>query len=162
MNWSAYQPPVAKIDVNLDIPPPPGGWPPSITPPTTPAPTKIVPIGMHDTVVPHLGVEWRALALAKVEGFVRGGYEYAKSPIPAQTGVTNYVDRDRHSVSAGLGLRLLAPLRELPGDVRLDAHVQYSVLPEGLTKKADPADLVGDYAAGGHIVNLGATMTVGF
>jgi long-chain fatty acid transport protein len=161
VNWSAYIAPVASIDVNLNIPLPPGGLG-SLTLPTTPAPTRVVPIVMHDRVVPHLGVEWRAIARPKWEAFVRGGYEYAKSPIAPQTGVTNYIDRDRHSVSAGLGGRLLAPLRELPGDVRLDVHAQLSELTTATTTKSDPSNTIGDYTAGGHIWNVGATLTVGF
>ena len=162
VNWSAYVPPVASLGVTLDIPPPAGGWPNGIVPPTAPAPTKIEPLKMSDRAVPHLGVEWRALARPKWEGFVRAGYEYAKSPIGAQTGITNYIDRDRHSVSFGLGARAIAPVDILPGDVRLDLHTQLSELVEATTYKRDPADLIGDYTAGGHIWNVGATLTVGF
>jgi len=162
VNWGAYVPPVASLNVGLDIPPPTGGWPNGITPPSAPAPTRIEALKMSDRVVPHLGVEWRALARPKWEGFARAGYEYAKSPVGAQTGLTNYIDRDRHSMSLGLGLRALAPIAELPGDVRLDGHVQLSELVTTTTQKADPADLVGDYTAGGHIWNVGATLTVGF
>jgi hypothetical protein len=162
VNWSAYTPPVALLQVKFDIPPPGGGWPPSITPPRAPTPITIVPIGMHDRIVPHLGLEWRAFARRHWEGFVRAGYEYAKSPIPSQTGLTNYVDRDRHSVSAGLGVRLMDLLREIPGDMRFDVHAQLSILPTEATLKADPSDFVGDYTAGGHIWNVGGTLTVGF
>ncbi len=162
VNWSAYVSPVAALQVKLDIPPPKGGWPPSITPPQAPAPIAILPISMHDRIVPHLGVEWRALAQTHWEGFLRAGYEYAKSPIPPQTGFTNYVDRDRHSISAGLGVRLVDLVRELPGDLRLDGHVQWSLLSNGTTLKSDPSDLVGDYTAGGHIWSVGGTLTVGF
>ncbi len=162
VNWSAYVPPVASLGVGLDIPPPAGGWPAGVTPPTAPAPTKIAALTMRDRAVPHVGVEWRALARPKWEGFVRAGYEYAKSPIAPQTGVTNYIDRDRHSMSLGLGARAVAPIAELPGDLRLDAHAQLSELVTDTTRKADPADLVGDYTAGGHIWNVGATLTVGF
>jgi len=162
VNWSAYVAPVAHLDVALDIPPPVGGWPANITPPTVPVPTKIVPLQMHDRLVPHMGVEWKAIAHKKFEGFVRGGYEYQKTPIPAQTGITNYIDRDRHSFSAGVGARLISPIRELPGDVRLDLHAQLSELSNGVTTKNDPTDFVGDYAATGHIWNVGFTTTVGF
>jgi long-subunit fatty acid transport protein len=162
VNWSAYVSPVASFDVKLDIPVPKGGWPPGITPPTTPAPTVAIPLGMHDTLVPHLGVEWRAIQFAKWEGFVRGGYEYDKSPIPEQTGVTNYIDRDRHAFSLGLGARLKHLLPELPGDVRFDGHAQLSELVSETTLKSNPADYVGDYVAGGHIWNVGGTMTLGF
>ena len=68
VNWSAYIPPVADVQVALNIPPPAGGWPASITPPTTPAPTVVIPIRMQDTIVPHLGLEVRALFDAEVRG----------------------------------------------------------------------------------------------
>ncbi len=162
VNWSAYPAPVAAIDVKLTIPPPAFGWPPGVAPPTTPAPTTVIPINMHDTLVPHLGVEWRVADQPKWQGFVRGGYEYDKSPIPEQSGATNYIDRDRHAFSLGLGLRLVHLARELPGDLRFDGHVQLSELPSSATLKSSPADFVGDYVAGGHIWNLGGTLTVGF
>jgi long-chain fatty acid transport protein len=162
VNWSAYVAPVASLAVALDIPPPSGGWPNGITPPQVPTPVRIAPLSMHDRAVPHLGAEWRALATRKWEGFLRAGYEYDKSPLGPQAGVTNYVDRDRHAVSAGFGVRAIAPIRELSGDVRLDAHAQLSELVGETTRKTDPADLVGDYTAAGHIWNVGATLTVGF
>jgi long-chain fatty acid transport protein len=162
VNWSAYVPPVSQITTQLNVPPPQGGWPAGIRQPTVPPPTVILPIQIHDVLVPRLGLEWRAITRPSWEGFVRGGYEYQKSPISAQTGPTNYVDRDRHSISAGLGVRLPAPAKLLPGDVRLDAHAQWSVLPTSTTTKADASDPVGDYTAGGHIWNVGLMATVGF
>ena len=162
VNWSAYIPPVASLDVLLDIPPPAGGWPSTITPPTAPAPTRIAPLVMHDRLSPRLSVEWRAVHRPKWELFGRAGYEFLTSPITPQVGITNYIDRDRHSGSLGLGAKLNAPLDELPGDVRFDVHVQYSGLVSDVTRKTSPADLVGDYRAGGHIWNFGATLSVGF
>ena len=35
IDWSAYVAPVATLDANLVIPPPPSGWPATVTPPTT-------------------------------------------------------------------------------------------------------------------------------
>lgn len=162
VNWSAYIPPVTQLQTTLDVPPPKGGWPAGIKPPTPPAPVSIIPIQIEDRLVPHIGAEWRAFSRPSWQGFLRGGYEYDKSPIGAQTGQTNYVDRDRHAFSAGVGLRLLHPATVLPGDVRFDVHAQLSVLPTETTLKTDPSDLVGDYTAGGHIWNVGATATVGF
>jgi hypothetical protein len=163
VNWSAYVPPVTHLGVNLDLPPPPGGWAQyGIKPPTSPAPIVVLPIEMHDRFVPHLGLEWRAIARSAWQGFLRAGYEFDKSPIGQQSGVTNYVDRDRHAVSAGLGVRLIAPSSVLPGDVRFDTHAQLSVLPTSTTVKTDPQDPIGDYTAGGHIWNVGLTATVGF
>lgn len=162
VNWSAYIPPVTRIATQLDIPPPRGGWPANIQPPTQPAPIVILPIQMTDQVVPHVGVEWRAVTQASWEGFLRGGYEYDRSPLGAQTGATNYVDSDRHVVSAGVGVRLVHPGAILPGDVRFDVHGALSVLPSVTITKQDPADLVGNYTAGGHIWVFGGAATVGF
>jgi len=162
VNWSAYVPPVSDVNVVLNIPAPKGGWPAGITPPTTPAPTAILPIVMHDRIVPRVGVEWRAFHADHWEGFVRGGYEYDKTPIGAQTGETNYIDRDRHAFSLGLGGRAVDLIPELPRDLRLDVHAQLSELPTGTTLKASPADFIGDYTAGGHIWNVGVTLTAGF
>lgn len=162
MNWSSYVPPVAKLDVVLDIPPPAGGWPPSISPPQAVAPTRIEPLRMHDRMIPHFGLEWRAVGTRKVEAFVRGGYEYSKSPIEAQTGLTNYIDRDRHTISAGLGGTLHGLAREVPGSLSLDLHFAFSELVSGTTLKASAADFIGDYVARGSIINLGATLTMAF
>jgi long-subunit fatty acid transport protein len=163
VNWSAYVPPVSHLAVNLDLPPPPGGWQQyGIKTPTVPGPVIVLPIEMHDRFVPHVGLEWRAIARSAWQGFLRAGYEYDKSPIGPQSGATNYVDRDRHAVSLGVGVRLAAPSSVLPGDVRFDAHTQLSVLPTSTTVKTDPQDPVGDYTAGGHIWNVGLTATVGF
>jgi long-chain fatty acid transport protein len=162
INWSAYVPPVAKLDVVLDIPPPPGGWPATITPPTTPAPTRIEPLHMHDRLIPHFGGEWRVVKYRRFEAFLRGGYEYSKTPIDPQTGLTNYVDRDRHTFSVGLGGTARDLARELPAAVSLDLHSALSELIADTTRKSSPADLVGDYTARGYIVNLGAMLTVAF
>jgi long-subunit fatty acid transport protein len=162
VNWSSYVAPVAATDIKLNIPPPMGGWPAGIVPPTTPVPVAIVPINMHDTIVPHVGVEWRAFDRPVWQGFVRGGYEFDRSPIPPQIGLTNYIDRDRHAFSFGLGVNLRKLPAELPGELRLDGHVQLSELFQGTTLKSNPADFVGDYTAGGHIWNVGGTLTMGF
>ncbi len=162
IDWSAYVAPVAKLDVVLDIPPPASGWPSTIQPPQAPAPTRVEPLVMHDRVVPRLGLEWRALSLRKVDAFVRGGYELARSPIGAQSGLTNYVDRDRHTGSIGIGTTLRGLARELPGALSIDAHLQWSELVTATTLKASPADYVGDYRAGGRIINFGITTTFVF
>lgn len=162
IDWSAYVAPVARLDAKLDIPPPPSGWPANIKPPENPAPTRVQPLVMRDRVVPRFGVEWRALSSRRVEAFLRGGYELALSPIAAQTGVTNYVDRDRHTFSLGAGTTLRGLLPELPGALSLDAHLQWSELVTETTYKANAADLVGDYRAGGRILNVGLTAAFAF
>lgn len=160
VQWSAYEAPVARLNAVLDIPPPPSGWPATVTPPESPAPSRVAPLRMHDRIVPRAGLEWHALGDGDTRGLFRGGYELAKSPIEEQTGVTNYVDRDRHTLSLGFGIELSDLLPELPGTLSIDGHVQWSELVSATTYKASPADLVGDYVAGGRIVNVG--LTAGF
>jgi long-chain fatty acid transport protein len=161
-NWAAYIPPVAKLDVVLDIPPPSGGWPAGITPPAQPASTVIVPLNMRDRLVPHLGMEWHAVAEHRVDLFVRGGYEFAKSPIPPQTRTTNYVDLDRHTASLGLGVAWRPRSSFYRGELKLDTHLQWSELVARTTEKEDPADFIGDFRAYGRMINFGTTLTVGF
>jgi long-chain fatty acid transport protein len=162
IDWSAYVAPVAQLGVVLDIPPPPSGWPAAITPPEAPVPTRAEPLRMHDRVVPRVGFEWHALGAGRARGFVRGGYEIAASPIEAQTGLTNYVDRDRQTFSFGVGGTFARLLPELPGTLSLDAHLQLSQLLSATTRKSSAADFIGDYTAGGHIVNVGVTAGFAF
>ena len=162
INWSAYVAPVANVAVDLSIPPPQGGWPAGISPPAVPAPLRLVALLMRDRVVPRIGVEYTFISGVTWGAEARAGYEFAKSPVGSQTGATNYVDRDRHTVSAGAGVRLSEAASVLPGELRLDAHVQWSLLPTAVTLKRDPADFVGDYTAGGQIFNAGATLTMEF
>ncbi|MFO0677375.1 MAG: hypothetical protein U0169_12645 [Polyangiaceae bacterium] len=79
-DWSAYVPPVASLTTRVDVPAPVGGWPAGIDPPTAPPAVKLVPIAMRDRIVPHVGVEWRAWKSARVEGFLRAGWQYQESP----------------------------------------------------------------------------------
>jgi long-chain fatty acid transport protein len=162
INYAAYESPVADLRAKLDIPPPAGGWPAGITPPSAPAPTAIVPLVMHDRIVPHLGVETRAFGVRGVELFLRGGFEYQKSPIAEQTGITNFIDRDKYAVSFGFGARAHDLLPELPKVLTLDAHMTQIILANAVTHKTDPSDLVGDYRASGQILVLGATLGMQF
>ena len=117
---------------------------------------------MHDRVIPHFGGEWRVINTRHFEAFLRGGYEYSKTPIDPQTGLTNYVDRDRHTFSLGLGGTAHELVRELPASVSIDLHAALSELIADTTHKASAGDFVGDYTARGYIVNLGAMLTVAF
>jgi long-chain fatty acid transport protein len=84
---------------------------------------------------------------------VRAGYAFERSPIPPQTGETNFVDADRHTVSVGVGVEV--PVLR----VAVDAHAAISILPERIMMKQSPANLTGDYRAEGQMVNLGGTIS---
>jgi long-subunit fatty acid transport protein len=156
--WSAYQSASSRTTSKLtaDV----GNLP--IALPPDPKPTVLVDPGLRDRVVPRLGAEWLVVARSSLQVPLRVGYFYERSPVPPQTGLTNFVDADRHVVSAGAGVVLHAPIEELPGDVRLDAHGSYALLPEATTKKDSPADFVGDYTRGGYQWSIGTTLSLGF
>lgn len=172
VNWAAYESPTAQTKAHLEAHPPEG------TPlelPADPKPTRVIDPHFANRFVPRVGIEYiwpvagsmrHVAGLARdrrlVEVPLRAGYVYERSPVPPQSGFTNFVDADRHTFSIGAGLALNAPLEELPGSVHLDVHGQLSVLPETITTKASPADFVGSYAADGRMLGVGATMRAVF
>jgi len=136
--------------------------------------------GFNDTFLPRTGIEylakkWSLFPLAdRVELKLRGGYYFQKSPVPEQTGITNYLDSDSHVFSAGLGFAL----RDLFGTTRalkLDGHFQYHYLTDREHKKdSERVDLDGDgvpetvvigypgYVTGGDIFAAGFTLGMSF
>jgi long-subunit fatty acid transport protein len=171
VNWSAYESPTARTQAHLEAEPPEGI---PIDLPDDPKPTQVIPLNFRDRLVPRLGAEYvlgfgarrrvagREDAAPLVELPVRAGYAYERSPVPPQSGQTNFVDADRHTVALGVGLTLNAPTQVLPGTLRLDAHGALSILPERVTEKASPADFIGDYRADGVMISGGATLSASF
>jgi long-chain fatty acid transport protein len=172
VNWAAYESPTALTTTNLQVQLPPGV---PISLPPNPRPVTVIPPAFVNRLVPRLGVEyivsagggWRRLAGEEedrrlVEIPLRAGYVYERSPVPPQTGVTNFVDADRHTVSLGAGVTVNAPGAVLPGSLTLDLHAQWSVLPERITHKDNPADFVGSFRAGGSMLGIGSTLTAVF
>ncbi len=159
VNWAAYESPISETRTTLDVNVPPG----VIELPPNPKPTKAADPGFENRIVPHVGAEYRVeLSRRKLHLPVRVGYVFEKSPVPPQTGITNYVDTDRHVISAGFGVIWEDPGEVLPGDLRLDLHGQYSILPTRVTIKDSAADYIGDYRARGTIWSAGATLSMGF
>ncbi len=159
VNWSSYANPTAKTIASLSAEVP-DGFPVEL--PEDVKDTLLDDPGFSDRIVPRLGIEW-FLPIASANGQagpvrvpLRGGYVYELSPIPPQTGNTNFVNADRHTASFGVGI-------EVPTfGLALDLHGALSILPETLTEKRTPVDLVGDYRAEGEMVNAGATMRGAF
>jgi len=171
VDWSAYESPTATTTAHLEAELPPGV---SIELPEDPKPVDIEPPAFRDRFVPRLGVEYvlefgsyrkvsgRDKQAKAVEIPLRFGYAYEASPVPPQTGRTNFVDADRHTFSFGAGAVLNAPFSVLQGALRIDAHAAISVLPERVTYKASPADFVGDYRADGLMIAVGSTVSASF
>lgn len=161
VNWSSYQSPVGSSTIVLQIDVPEALRDRIFVPDGIVGSTP-VPANFSDRLIPRVGAEGVVFRDRAVELRGRGGWFFEASPAPDQTGATNLVDTDRWSFSAGAGLRLhdLRPL--LPGFVQIDAHVQYSFLPERSFQKTSLVDPVGDYRAGGQVFAGGLTLEVGF
>lgn len=84
--------------------------------------------GFDDTLDVKLGVEWPVGR----DIFARAGVGYAPSPVPAQTGRTNYVDNDRIGFGFGAGRAV-----EVWGqDLTIDAGFQVQALITQRVRKA--------------------------
>ncbi len=156
VEWSAYKSPVSHTVTTLDVP-----LAQSLLPPPTKPSPRTNP-HFSDRFVPRIGVEYGFQLSKQLELPVRAGYVFEKTPVPDQTGSTNFVDNDRHVVSLGAGFVLKDPGAVLPGNLRFDVDAQLSVLPTRVTLKQSPADFTGDYSARGTILAGGATLSVGF
>jgi hypothetical protein len=169
VNWSAYVSPTAQTSATLSVDLPPGL---GLELPESTKPTKVIPPRFEDRLVPRVGLEY-TFGLGRtvqvhgeerpaVELPLRAGYVYEATPIPPQTGVTNFVDSDRHTFSLGAGLVLNRPSSVLRGALRVDGYFQASFLPERLTQKASAADFTGDYRASGTMIGGGGAVGVDF
>jgi long-chain fatty acid transport protein len=170
MNWSAYESPTAQIQAAIEIEPPPGT---PVSLPDSPAPTDVIAPRFEDRFVPRIGIEYLGVGFGeerKVHGEdkplfempVRVGYVYEESPVPNQTGLTNLIDTDSHTLTLGLGFQLNGPMEEIPGSIILDAHAAFTFLPERTFEKENAADFVGDHAASGSMYGGGGTLRVVF
>ncbi len=109
-----------------------------------------VPPGFSDTVTPRLGVECRVSeALA-----VRAGWFFLPTPVPLQTGPTNYVDPHVHVASLGAALTFPDPLRAGRRPLTVEAAAQWAQHLPRRADKADPADPVGDWEARGSVLTV--------
>lgn len=167
VNWAAYESPTAQTKAHLEL------NLPSLQLPADPKPTLVLAPQFENRFVPRGGVEYTlpaAGAVRRVHGEdhrlveipLRMGYVFERSPVPPQTGVTNFVDTSRHTLSIGTGLVVNAPFAEMPGHLALDVHGQLSILPERVTHKANAADFVGDYRASGTMIGVGSTLSAVF
>lgn len=138
----------------------------------------------HDTVSWHGGARYtfgpykggRTFQTAKVH--VRAGGAWVPTPVPAQTGRTNYMDSDRWMLAAGAGVEAaqLAPFKKMApvarGPVRFDLGMQYhrlltntSVKDGSLLSDADGDGVVEyprGYPLGGEITSRGGLWVVSF
>jgi len=127
--WSDYRAPSLSIATQIDIP--------LITLKQgyTPDP------GFKDTATVRLGFEALPLSNDHVDLFVRAGYVHEPSPVPEQTGITNYMDSDRDVFSWGLGVlfKRIGPFDLTGKPVSFDVGVACHALSHRLNRKGADA-----------------------
>ena len=158
-NWSAYEDPFLVVSSNV---------------------AGVIPrqrVDFRDTWSPRLGVE----VAANDWLLLRGGYFYRTSAVPDQDDeVTNLVGGDKHVFTLGAGFSFGKPPERLSDEAQadegraetmkealvnasfdLDLFFQLHWHPEVSASKP-PTDPVGDWDAGGFIVNFGFALTSRF
>lgn len=159
IDWSAYDNPTAYLQSSLELEIPSGIT--GFTPPAIPPSQPVRPAGFHDTLVPRFGIEWRS-AWREHTVSLRGGYRFEASPVPDQTGDTNFMDANRHVFSAGAGFVFRGFRPVIAEGLSLDVHADLQWLERRVVIKDSPVDPVGDYVLGGHVFTAGTTASVLF
>jgi len=115
--------------------------------PVTFAPTMSYPPRFKDTLVPRVGAQFRVYDTEAMEVSLRAGYSYEPSPVPPQTGVTSYLDGDKHifSFSPELNVKRFAG-RELTFPLSFGGYLQVQYMKTTrYVKEAYVFDLFPDY-----------------
>ncbi len=116
----------------------------------------------HDITVIRAGLERRTdLGGATFRQLAyRLGYQYHPSPVPDQNGDTNFVDTDRHLISAGLGAGIQDPWRA-ENLIDVDIFFQANLLKRrAITKNSMTNVGAPGYLAGGeiYVYGIGASL----
>ncbi len=146
--WSDFQNPAAQIVLDYDL-----KQFNSLV--NIPGALPLEPAYFHDIFIPRIGVEYTASRKAHAIWTLRAGYSFEPTPTPEQQGETNFVDSDKHTLSAGIGLELSHVTKVLPHPFNIDLYVAGTLLPEIETHKLSPVDPVGDYTAKGTVLAAG-------
>jgi long-subunit fatty acid transport protein len=150
--WSEFENPATKIDIEIDA----GMFNDLIDIPDTP---PLPDPNYKDIFIPRLGVEYRLYESFRRDLDLRTGYSFEPSPVPEQVGESNFIDNDKHSLAAGLGLTLRGWTDILPRPVRLDAYGALTLLAPRSHHKLSAVDPIGDYRSSGRLVQLGLSST---
>ncbi len=137
--------------------------------------------GFQDTLTPRVGLEgafprFKALkVLGPSQLVLRGGYAFVPTPVPEQTGITNYLDADRHEISFGVGYRLFPTVAGRERAVQLGFHGQLHQLisrenikdlnlfqgEDGGTTFTAGFPMTGSVTASGWMMAVGGTLEIG-
>ena len=143
-HWSAAPPLVADMSIALQIPLVLLAYNGDVL-------SRPIDMGFLDTVTPRAGVEFKVVPRVAL----RAGYGLRPSPVPPQSGRTNFLDATTHLLTLGGGYTFDDPLKMAKG-LALDVGAQLAVLAASNVIKEGPNPNP-DYRFGG--ANL--TLTVG-
>jgi len=119
-----------------------------------------------DTLSQRFGIEYRFKPTPKIKTAVRAGYGFSPSPVPDQTGESNFLDSNRHTFSGGIGLALPAPWGLMAKPVEANFHLRYQLLEKRRVTKLGtvPADNPGQpvYTIDGNIFSGGLSLSLSF
>jgi long-chain fatty acid transport protein len=153
LGWSGYHPPTPTITLEADL---------GDSGLALPEPPEATPVAFRDIFIPRVGIEWAFWKSAASTLLTRSGYFYEPSPIPEQTGATNYIDSTKHGWSIGLGLDTTALAPIIPEMFHLDWALQWIALESRDHRKENPADPLGDIRSTGFVVSSTLTATMRF
>jgi long-subunit fatty acid transport protein len=103
-------------------------------------PGKVEDPNFSDTVTVRFGAEYTVIQTSWSDFILRGGYAYDPSPVPEQTGWSNWLDGNKHIFSVGIGLGLKRLFGKDLGKTRpeFQSVFQYQyIAPTHHTKTAD-------------------------
>ncbi|MDD5713161.1 MAG: hypothetical protein PHY31_10465 [Smithellaceae bacterium] len=121
--------------------------------------------GFKDTYVPRIGIEKKILSGAGLglgyrgDVTIRAGYGFWKSPVPEQTGVSNFLDNDRHIFTVGGEVGLHDPKGWWDKAFSVQFMFQYHWLVDREYRKAATGEVV---KLGGAAYNGGISIDVRF
>lgn len=121
--------------------------------------------GFKNIFVPHVGVQYKQVSDGSIRVYnYRGGVLYHPSPVPPQTGDTNFVDSDRWAFTGGFGLGIKNPwARDEGALISFDSFFQWNYLKKRqITKPQSTSIGAPGYLAGGKILNYGLNATLDF
>ncbi len=126
--------------------------------------------GFDDTIMPKLGAEysWRTKKSAFKQWALRSGYFYAPTPVPDQSGNTNFADSDRHGISFGFGTSVTNPWAAASDKIEqdwidFDLYVQLNHLVRRDIIKTNALSLgAPGYTTGGNIWTYGLHTSLNF
>ena len=137
--------------------------------PVTFASTVGFPPNFRDTLAPYMGVQYQIKESDFMDIFLRFGYSFEPSPVPPQTGVTNYMDSDKHIFAFSPEIRIKQWAgKPLMFPVCLGGYVQVLYMKEETYQKNPSVyELFPDYPYAsiqgrGTVLNLGIFLSTYF